>query len=380
MRDVIAALEASATPGATFALATVVNVTRSAPRPPGAAMLVTPDHEVVGSVSGGCVEGAVFELAEQAIADGSPRLQRFGYSDDEAFAVGLTCGGIIDVFIEPLSLETFPQLRVVTSALADDSPIAVATIIEHIDPDWIGRKLVVDPDTHYGSLGSDVVDGIIARDARALLAAGTTRDLTYGPTAERMESGMRVFVAAYQPRPRLIVFGAIDFAAALASAARMIGFHVTVCDARPLFATAARFPDADDVVVSWPHRYLEQEVDTGRIDNRTVLCVLTHDAKFDVPALRIALGLTGAQRPAYIGAMGSRRTHTDRLGRLRDAGVTAEQLSALHSPIGLDLGGRTPEETAVSIVAEVIAVRSGATGKQLRDLDEPVHVARQPHP
>ncbi|HWI32179.1 MAG TPA: XdhC/CoxI family protein [Microbacterium sp.] len=375
MRDVIAALESCAQAGGTFALATVVGVANSAPRPQGATMVITRD-EVFGSVSGGCVEGAVFEVAQQVMDDGHPQMQRFGYSDDDAFAVGLTCGGSIDIFIERMSVTTFPQLGVLVSMLKADEPVALVTVIEHIDPDWIGRKVVVSPTDAWGSLGSPTVTSTVVDDARGLLAAGTTTDLTYGPGAERMDTGMRVFVASHQPRPRLIIFGAIDFAASLAKAGRMIGFHVTVCDARPLFATKMRFPDADEVVVSWPHRYLEQEAASDRIDNRTAVCVLTHDAKFDVPALSAALALSGRHRLAYVGAMGSRRTHTERLQRLQNAGVSAAQLEPLRSPIGLDLGGRTSDETAVSIVAEIIAVRSGGTGRPLRDSDSFIHSHR----
>jgi xanthine dehydrogenase accessory factor len=177
------------------------------------------------------------------------------------------------------------------------------------------------------------------------------------------------------PAPRLIIFGATDFAAALAPAGKLLGYHVTVCDARPVFATAERFPVADDVVATWPHRYLE----STPTDDRTALCVLTHEAKFDIPLLQLALRLP----VAYVGAMGSRRTHTDRLERLRSAGVTAPELSRLCSPIGLDLGARTPEETALSIMAEIVALRHGGSGASLRLSNGPVHrdpTTRQPRP
>jgi xanthine dehydrogenase accessory factor len=179
-----------------------------------------------------------------------------------------------------------------------------------------------------------------------------------------------VFVAAHAPRPRMLVFGAIDFAAAVAHVGSFLGYHVTVCDARPVFTTRDRFPDADDVVVAWPHRYLAEEAAAGRVDSRTVICVLTHDPKFDVPVLEAALRLPEV---AFVGAMGSRRTHEDRLRRLRDAGVTETQLARLSSPIGLDLGARTPEETAVSIAAEIVALRWGGGGGRLHDLAGPIH-------
>ena len=181
---------------------------------------------------------------------------------------------------------------------------------------------------------------------------------------------MRVFVSSYAPKPRMLVFGAIDFAAAVARMGSFLGYHVTVCDARPVFATRSRFPDADEVVVTWPHRYLADEVEAGRIDERTVLAVLTHDPKFDVPLLQVALRLPAV---AYVGAMGSRRTHADRIVRLREAGLSDAEIARLSSPIGLDLGARTPEETAVSIAAEIIARRWGGGGTRLADGDGPIH-------
>ena len=210
-------------------------------------------------------------------------------------------------------------------------------------------------------------------DALGLLAAGHNATLTYGPDGERRGEGMRVFVWAFAPKPRMLVFGAIDFAAAVARVGSFLGYHVTVCDARPVFATTSRFPEADEVVVDWPHRYLGAEIEAGRLDQRTVLAVLTHDPKFDVPLLEVALRLPEEHRPAYIGAMGSRRTHDDRLDRLREAGLTDEEIGRLSSPIGLDLGARTPEETAISIAAEIVAGRWGGSG-------EPLASTTGPHP
>jgi xanthine dehydrogenase accessory factor len=203
-----------------------------------------------------------------------------------------------------------------------------------------------------------------------LLAQGRSAILTYGPDGERRGEGMRVFVAAHAPKPRMLVFGAIDFAAAVARVGSFLGYYVTVCDARPVFATKTRFPGADEVVVKWPHDYLQHEVDEGRIDSRTVIAVLTHDPKFDVPLLEVALRLPDV---AYIGAMGSRRTHEDRLDRLREAGLTDDELARMSSPIGLDLGARTPEETAVSIAAEIIALRWGGAGERLAVTEGPIH-------
>ena len=373
MREVLAELLESWKGGDTVGLATVVQSIRSAPRPPGAAMVVTADGSVAGSVSGGCVEGAVYELSQDVVASGDPVLQRYGFSDDEAFAVGLTCGGIIDVFVEPVSPLTFPELAEVAGDIDAGRPVAVVTVIEHPDPDWLGRRLIVRPDSVDGSLGLDRADHAVADDVRGLLAAGATSVLTYGPEGERMDTGMRVFVASFQPKPRMIVFGAIDFAAAVARQGAFLGYHVTVCDARPVFTTRARFPVADEIVVSWPHHYLQKQVDELRLDERTIICVLTHDPKCDVPVLDVALRLEGAQRPAYVGAMGSRVTHEDRLVRLREVGLSDEHLARLSSPIGLDLGGRTPEETAVSVAAEIIALRWHGSGDRLSETDRRVH-------
>ena len=333
-------------------------------------MVVAPDGTVSGSVSGGCVEGAVYELANDVVADGTPRLERYGVSDDDAFSVGLTCGGIIDVFVEPVSRSTFPELAAVADDVAGHRPVAVATVIAHVDPDWVGRRLVVGPDSVAGSLGSTRADAAVADDAAGLLASGRSEVLTFGPDGQRRGEGMEVFVASYAPRPRMLVFGAIDFAAALARQGSLLGYRVTVCDARPVFATRARFPTADEVVVEWPNRYLAAQHDAGEIDGRTVICVLTHDPKFDVPLLEVALRLP---KVGYVGAMGSRRTHDDRLARLRDAGVTEAELARLASPIGLDLGARTPEETAVSIAAEIIARRWGGRGRPLAEVDGRIH-------
>jgi xanthine dehydrogenase accessory factor len=233
--------------------------------------------------------------------------------------------------------------------------------------------MVVWPDRHTGTMGSPEADEAILEDVRGSLAAGRVATLHYGPDGQRRGEGMDVFVNALDPPPRMLVFGAIDFAAAMARMGVFLGYHVTVCDARPVFATKSRFPDAHEVVVNWPHRYLKTEAEAGRIDPRTVITVLTHDPKFDVPVLVEALKLD----LAYVGAMGSRKTHNDRARRLREAGVTDEQMKKIASPIGLDLGARTPEETAVSIAAEVISLRwgGGATRTRLADAEGPIHGA-----
>ncbi len=370
MRDVLDELMSIWRAGDTAGVATVVRTIRSAPRPPGATMVVAPDGTVAGSVSGGCVEAAVYELSNEVVQSGVPALQRYGISNEDAFAVGLTCGGLIDVFAEPVSRSTFPQLEAVADDIAAQRPTAVATVIAHPDPEWVGRRLIVRPDQVDGSLGSGRADAAVADDARGLLAAGRSAVLTYGPDGQRQGVEMEVFVAGHAPRPRMLIFGAIDFAAALAQQGAFLGYRVTVCDARPVFATQARFPAADEVVVNWPDRYLAAQAEQGAIDARTVICVLTHDPKFDVPVLRVALRLPEV---GYIGAMASRQTHKDRMDRLREVGVTEDELSRLASPIGLDLGARTPEETAVSIAAEIIARRWGGAGGPLTDRDGRIH-------
>jgi xanthine dehydrogenase accessory factor len=370
MRDVLSALMTDWQEGNTAGLATVVRTFKSAPRPAGAAMLVSAGGEAVGSVSGGCVEGAVYELATQVMADGQPVLVRYGISDDDAFAVGLTCGGILDVFVEPVSQQTFEQLEAVREDIEASRPVGVATVIEHPDPGWLGRHLVVRPHGFEGTLGSDRASQAVGDDTLGLLAAGRNTTLMYGPDGQRRGEGLRVFFASFAPSPRMLVFGAIDFAAALARLGTFLGYRVTVCDARPVFATPARFPDVDEVVVAWPHRYLSEQLAQGMVDERTVICVLTHDPKFDVPLLEVALR---GRRLAYIGAMGSRRTHHDRMARLSRAGLSDEELSRLHSPVGLDLGSRTPEETAVSIAAEIIAQQWGGSGEPLGILTDRIH-------
>ena len=364
--------------GATVGMGTVVAILGSSPREPGASMVVGPNGEVVGSVSGGCVEAAVYELSREAAATGRPVLVRYGIAGADPYAPALTCGGSLDVFASPVSAETFPGLDAVARDVDTGRPVAVATVVEHPDADVVGRRLVIRPQPGIpaplelvragsrGLHGGRIIDSLTA-DARSLLAAGRSECLSYGPEGEQCGEGTRVFVQSFAPPPRMLVFGATDYAAAVARIGNFLGYRVTVCDARPLFATRDRFPGAADVVVDWPHRYLQREAQAGNLDSRTVVCVLTHDPKFDVPLLLLALRLP---RIAYVGAMGSRHTHLERLERLRAAGLTDSELSRLSSPVGLDLGGRTPEETAVSIAAEIIATRSGGSGVRLRDLDE----------
>jgi xanthine dehydrogenase accessory factor len=370
VRDVLAELLSTWRAGDTAGLATVVRTFRSAPRQPGASMVVAPDGSVAGSVSGGCVEGAVYDLATEVASCGTPRLERYGVGDDDAFAVGLTCGGLIDIFVEAVSPATFPELPEVADDIGGHRAVAVATVIAHPEARRVGGRLIIRPHDAVGSLGSARADAAVTDDARGLLAVGRSEVLEYGPDGQRLGEGMEVFVCSYAPRPRMIVFGAIDFAAALARQGALLGYRVTVCDARAVFATPARFPTAEQVVVDWPHRYLAVQAEANAVDETTVICVLTHDPKFDVPVLEVALGLP---RVGYVGAMGSRRTHEDRMNRLRAAGLTDSQLGRLSSPIGLDLGARTPEETAVSIAADIIAKRWGGGGRPLAEVTGRIH-------
>ncbi|WP_046472232.1 XdhC family protein [Allosalinactinospora lopnorensis] len=365
MRDIRGSVADLYESGETFALATVIETYRSAPREAGAAMAVSASGEVIGSISGGCVEGAVYELAQEVIANGEPARDRYGISDDDAFAVGLTCGGTLHVLVEPVNRTFYPQLPEVIGSIDAHEPVAVATIAS--GPRRLGARRIIRPHRAEGDLGGERLAAAVDDDARGLLAQGSTGILRYGADGQRRGDELEVFVRSFAPAPRMLVFGAIDFAAAVADIGSYMGYRVTVCDARPVFATAKRFPNAEEVLVKWPHVYIS-EVE-AEIDERTAICVLTHDPKFDVPVLEAAL-----RTPAgYIGAMGSRRTHDDRMARLRAAGVGEDQLARLRSPIGLDLGARTPEETAVSVAAELIQTRWGGSGRPLSTTSGRIH-------
>ncbi|MEW2444476.1 XdhC family protein [Micromonospora marina] len=352
--------------GDPVALATVVGTWQSAPYPVGTAMLVGTDGTVTGNVSGGCVEAAVYEAGQEVLRTGRPVLHRFGVSPADAFEAGLTCGGTIEVYVERIDRTGFPELSILAGAVRAATPVALLTCLRGT-AEQRGRRIVVGPDSRHGTLGDATLDRLAVAAARRLLGAGESggTDLPTGGAAEPA----RVFVRSYAPPPRLVVFGAVDVAAELARFGSALGYWVTVCDARPVFATARRFPLAREVVVDWPDRYLAAELAAGRVDGRTAVCVLTHDARFDVPVLRLALDLD----LAYVGALGSRRTHLDRLDRLRAAGVDETALTRLSSPIGLDLGGRTAAETALSISAELVALTHGRTGGRLRHGSGAIH-------
>ena len=327
MRDVLETLERWAQAGTQVATATVVATERSAPREPGAVLAVDAEGTVVGSVTGGCVEPAVYGEAREVLAGEGPRLKTYGIADEEAFEVGLPCGGTVHIFVDALDPGLVAPLA---EAVREERPIALET---RISGEGIGAKRLVGPEDE-------------------------------GPAAEllaRAETGIvetpegQLFVSSFAPRPSMYVFGAVDHAAALASIGRFLGFRVTVCDARARFVTRERFPDVDELVVEWPDRFLKE----APVDERTAICILTHDHKFDIPALKVAL-----ETPAgYIGAMGSRRTNADRAERLRAEGVTDEEMARIHAPIGLRIGSRSPQEVAVAIAAEIVQVMRAAKPK-----------------
>ncbi len=367
--------------GEPFALATIIEVRGSAPLPVGTAMGVGPEHSeawqskpnvgiAVGSISGGCVEGAVFESAQSLLLeDDTPRIEFFGYSDETAFANGLSCGGELEVFVEKINQANFPQFPMLCTALRQGQAAALVTVVAG-NGDYVGKHLLVlDGGAVEGNLEHQSLSDAAVAAAKQMMSTGQSGLVAIDRCGKLLDTEVRLFVKTFSPPPRMLIFGAIDFASALADAAKLLGYRVTVCDARSTFATRQRFPGADEVVVDWPHRYLQKEYDAGTLDPRTVICVLTHDTKFDVPLLLVAMKLP----VRYVGAMGSRRTHRERADLLLDAGLEPESLARLHSPIGLGIGARDAAETAVSILAEIIAVKNRRSGLSLSVTDEPIH-------
>jgi xanthine dehydrogenase accessory factor len=329
VRDILGTLERWAADGTPVAIATVVDTERSAPRQPGAALAVSEGGDVAGSVTGGCVEPAVYGEAREVLAGADPRLKTYGIADEEAFEVGLPCGGTVHIFVDRLDPELVAPIA---EAVREERPIALEIRITGEDA---GAKRLVGPDD----------DGPAAQ----LLARGET-GIVDTPEGQ-------LFVSSFAPRPAMYVFGAVDHAAAVAEIGRFLGFRVTICDARAKFVTRERFPDVDELVVEWPDKFLAN----APVDERTAICVLTHDHKFDVPALKVAL-----ETPAgYIGAMGARRTNEDRAERLRAEGVSDDELARIHAPIGLRIGSRTPQEVAVAVAAEIVQVMSSPKPKEV---------------
>ncbi|HWB56677.1 MAG TPA: XdhC/CoxI family protein [Gaiellaceae bacterium] len=322
MRDILETLERWAADGTPVAIATVVDTERSAPRQPGAVLAVSEGGDVAGSVTGGCVEPAVYGEARAVLAGGDPRLKTYGIADEEAFEVGLPCGGTVHIFVDRLEPELVAPIA---EAVRREQPIALEI---RITGDDAGAKRLVGPDE----------DG----PAGQLLARGKT-GIVDTPEGQ-------LFVSSFAPRPAMYVFGAVDHAAAVAEVGQFLGFRVTICDARARFVTPERFPGVDELVVEWPDTFLAN----APVDERTAICVLTHDHKFDVPVLKVAL----ATPAGYIGAMGARRTNEERAERLRAEGVTDDELARIHAPIGLKIGSRTPQEVAVAVAAEIVQVMS----------------------
>jgi xanthine dehydrogenase accessory factor len=366
MRDVLDDIERWRVDGHRMVVARVVGVEGSGPRDPGATLVINDKGEVAGSVSGGCVEGAVVTEALGVLRGEDARLVTYGIADEEAFSVGLTCGGTIHVLIEPF--DWLPIYEVLREALRREEPVAIVSAVEGSS---LGTKLLVGEQVEaVGSFGDEDLDEVVKRDALGQLQSALTGTRHYGPRGEARQNEISVFIESFARPPRMIIFGAVDFTAALVRVASVLGYRVTVCDARPVFATPERFPAADEVVVDWPDSYLKHV--GSQLTPLDAVCVLTHDHKFDVPAIVAAL----ETRAGYIGAMGSRRTTESRRKRLVEAGVDEEGLRRVLAPIGLDIGARTPEETAVSICAEIIACRTGHTAPSLRDRSGAIHRER----
>ena len=365
MLDIAADLLEALGKGRRLAVATVTTVDGSAPRALGTSMAVDDQGRVLGSISGGCVEGAVYQAAETVLETGVPVLAEFGFTDGDAFEAGLSCGGRIEVFVHEITMggaRGALDARVVheLEATRDGRPAGVAIVVA-------GRAAgtVIAATASAPEIERDGLDPAAAQRILHELTARVSSGLSGTLDVDCDDEALRVLFVVAATAPRMIIFGAVDFSAALADASSLLGYHVTVCDARPLFATPRRFPSADEVVVAWPSEYLR----STHTDSRTVICVLTHDEKFDIPLLEEALRLP----VAFVGAMASRSTHERRIRALEDAGVSAARIARLHSPIGLDIGGSTPQETAVSILAEVIASRTGAAGASLRSQTGPIH-------
>jgi xanthine dehydrogenase accessory factor len=383
MLELAAALLESLAEGRRLAVATVVAVDGSAPRALGTSMAVDDLGRVIGSISGGCVEGAVYEACGRVLETGDAEVCAFGFSDADAFAVGLSCGGRITVAVHelaPAGLRNEASAALLGElALAREGRAAGVAIVlpqasgDLEEQDESGRRaagglrLMTEhhtPEADPGGLGPTVLESAVRTAVRTALRGALHRGRTERRGIECEGVVVEAVLVVAAAPPRMIVFGAVDFSVALSNAAALLGYRVTVCDARPVFATPDRFPNAE-VVNRWPTDYLA----STEVDERTVVCILTHDDKFDLPLIEAALALP----VAYVGAMGSRTTHDRRIAALRARGLDDEALASLHSPIGLDLGGSTPEETAVSILAEVIAVRNGASGASLRVASGPIH-------
>ncbi|WP_196512129.1 XdhC family protein [Nostoc sp. NZL] len=368
MKEILNDIEQWFTQGHAVALATVVNTVGSSPRERGAVMAVSEAGEVTGSLSGGCVEAAVVEEALGAIAQGQPRLLTYGVADELGLQVGLTCGGTIQVFVESLELASAQKnlpLPVIFDAIrkASEQSIALCTVVAG---KCVGAKMIVtDKNQRFGFLGSQDLDQVVALEAQGFLSQGLRDIRYYGINGECYQTDLAVFIHSFARLPHLIIFGAVDFTRSLCKLAKMLGYRVTICDARSSLNTPKRFPEADEIVVDWPSNYLQ----TTTVDSHTSIAVLTHDPKFDLPILVNAVRTPAA----YIGAMGSRKATAERIERLKEAGLSTAEINRITAPIGLDIGAITPDETAVSIMAEIIAQRSGRSGGRLNANQNLIH-------
>ncbi len=343
--------------------ASLVERIGSAPLDPGARMLIDDRNNVEGSVTGGCVEAALVAEAAKVLGGENARVVTYGVSDEEAVGVGLMCGGTVRVLVHEFGDGALEPLEAAAEARAAGEPVAMATLLEG---EGAGTTITVLSDRVVGSLGvSELLDRSVERDARGQLDEGVSRIRRYGSAGEVMGAELPVYIQAFSTPPRMVIFGAIDFSAELAGVAAEIGYEVTICDARKPFLMSPRFSRRAEVVVDWPDRYLNGE----QLGPRDAVLVFTHDPKFDEPALTAAL----ASGAGYVGALGSRRTQERRIERLRAAGLDERTIASIHAPCGLDVGARTPSETAVSILAEVIAARSGRSGESLQLTSGPIH-------
>ena len=343
--------------------ATLVDTDGSSPLQPGATMLVDDGGAIEGSVTGGCVEGALVDEAAQVLRGGDARLVTYGISDSVAVGVGLMCGGTVHVFVHELDPDFGPALAELAGTIESRRPAAVATLL---DGDHAGAKLILAEKTVHGGLrSSDRFDEAVVGAAEGCLASGRPEVRAFGLGGEVMGSERRAFIQPFSRPAKMVIFGAIDFSVAVAAFARRLGYQVTICDAREPFVRGSRFEVADEIVVDWPDRYLASQ----EIGHRDVILVFTHDSKFDEPALIAALDTEAG----YIGALGSRRTQRDRRARLREAGISEAELDRVTAPCGLDIGARTPEETAISVLAEVVARSTGRLGEPLSETTGPIH-------
>ena len=346
--------------GRRVAAGLLASVDGSAPLDVGASVYIDEGGSVEGSITGGCVESAVAQEALEIIeTGGAPKLITYGISDELAGTVGLMCGGTVHVFIHELRDDARDVTIAALEAVLDERPAAVATLL---DGDHAGRKLFVDGEHHVGSLGGPpLLEKNVEGEARGLIQQGRTTIRTFGEDGASLGTGLRVHVTAYAERPRMVIFGAIDFASALAPLAKNVGYRVTIADPRKAFLSSARFTSNSDAIEAWPEEALEGMT----LGPRDAVLVFTHDPKLDVPALTAAFA-TGA---GYIGALGSRKTTADREVRLREAGATEADIARVYAPCGLDIGASTVEETAIAVLAEIVASRAGRSGVPLREAE-----------